>query len=237
MKKLGVIGGLGPQATAYFMQLIVEMTDAATDQEHIPMAIYSEPGIPDRTKYIIGQSNENPLPGMMECGCRLVELQIDYIAVPCMTAHYFHRELTEGISVPIINGVEETIRYLVQNGVSKVGVLVTDGAIRGNIFHAELEKNGIQTVIPTIEGQKKLMNIIYQEIKASKQVQIESFEEIVDDIRKKGVQVILLGCTELSLLKRDGILGSGYLDAMEVLAKTSVELCGKLKPKYKQLIT
>ena len=66
MKILGVIGGLGPLATVYFMQLVVEMTDASKDQEHIEMIVHSRPSIPDRTNYILKRSEDNPLPHMLD---------------------------------------------------------------------------------------------------------------------------------------------------------------------------
>lgn len=62
MKKLGVIGGLGPMATVYFLQLITQMSDARTDQEHMEIILHSKPRIPDRTRFIIGKSTENPMP-------------------------------------------------------------------------------------------------------------------------------------------------------------------------------
>ena len=68
MKKLGVIGGLGPMATAYFLQLLTQMSDAETDQEHMEILLHSKPRIPDRTRFILGRSGENPLPQMIEVG-------------------------------------------------------------------------------------------------------------------------------------------------------------------------
>ena len=89
MKKAGIIGGLGPKAMVYFLQLITEMTDAKTDQEHMELLIHSMPQTPDRTKFILGKSSENPLPFMMESGKELVSRGAEFIAIPCITAHYF----------------------------------------------------------------------------------------------------------------------------------------------------
>ena len=89
MKILGVIGGLGPMATAYFVQLVTQMTDAVTDQEHIEMIIHSKPSIPDRTKYILGLSKDNPLPLLLSVEDSLIEQGANIIAIPCITAHFF----------------------------------------------------------------------------------------------------------------------------------------------------
>lgn len=89
--KLGVIGGLGPLATACFLEMVTKMTDASCDQEHLEMIIYSAPGIPDRTAYILGRSPDSPVKPMIEIGRKLAREQVSCIAVPCMTAHYLYR--------------------------------------------------------------------------------------------------------------------------------------------------
>ena len=116
MKKLGVIGGLGPLATEYFYSLINKMTDANRDQDHIEMIIYSKPSIPDRTGYILGKSKENPIIPMIEVGRILGELGVDYIAIPCITGHNFYEVLASEIRVPIIHMVKETARELRVSG-------------------------------------------------------------------------------------------------------------------------
>ena len=94
-KTLGVIGGLGPMATAYYMELVIQMTDASCDQEHLNMIISSRPGTPDRTRYILGLSDENPAPVMIDAGRWLVAEGAEILAIPCITAHYFQKQLEE----------------------------------------------------------------------------------------------------------------------------------------------
>ena len=116
-KILGVIDGLGPIATAHFMELVINMTDAQTDQEHLPVIVYNMPFIPDRTAYILDNTKENPLPMMLKIGKTLQEQGADCIAVPCVTAHYFMGDLEAGVAVPLINGVRETAAHLKENGI------------------------------------------------------------------------------------------------------------------------
>ncbi len=106
-KKLGIIGGLGPMATSYFMRRIIELTDARTDQENIEMIIYNCPSIPDRTGYILGRSSESPLPKIEEIAHELEHQNVDYIAMPCITAHYFHDQLADSVFIPVSNGIKE----------------------------------------------------------------------------------------------------------------------------------
>ena len=235
---LGVIGGLGPIATAHFMELVIRMTEAQTDQEHLDMVIYNRPSIPDRTSYILDQTRPNPLPEMIRVGNALARQGAKLIAIPCMTAHYFHRELTRYIEAPIVHAIHETAVHLKKHGISKAGIMATDGTIRSRLFQQELEKHGITPVIPGEDGQKCVMSVIYDDIKANRPADMDKFDLASRDLREKGAQAIILGCTELSLVKRDCPIGAGYLDAMEVLAQTCVLRCGgRLKEEYQNLIS
>ena len=237
-KTLGVIGGLGPIATSHFMELIIRMTEAKVDQEHLDMILYSRPSIPDRTSYILDPTKPSPLPEMIRIGNALARQGADLIAIPCMTAHFFHEELAEAIPVPIVHAIHETCVHLKKHGIRKAGIMATDGTIRSKLFQRELLRHGIEPVIPGPEGQKCVMSIIYDDIKANRPADMEKFNRASQELRAQGAEAIILGCTELSLVKRDCRLGAGYLDAMEVLAQTCVVQCGgQLKEEYQELIS
>ena len=240
MKKeiLGVIGGLGPIATAHFMELVINMTRAENDQENVEMIIYNFPSIPDRTDYILGKSDQSPLPEMLRIGQVLSSQGVSLIAIPCVTAHYFYREIAQGIDAPVVNGIAETIALLNAKGVKKVGIMATDGTISTGLLSRELEMAGIEAVIPSEERQRDVMHLIYKNVKAGKRAEMERFRRVQQELTAGGAQVILLGCTELSLIKRDEQIGPGFLDIMEVLAQQSVLRCGKiLREEYENLIT
>lgn len=238
MKKLGVIGGLGPIATAYFYELLIKMTDADRDQDHIEMIIFSKPSIPDRTEYILGRSTESPVEPMIEIGKALVLAGVDYLAIPCITAHYFHEELTLGIDAQIIHIIKETVTNLKEHGIHTAGIMATDGTIHSGMFQRELMSQGIKPLVPTEQSQAFVTDLIYKDIKANRPAQMDKFRAVEEELKGMGAQVIILGCTELSLIKRDYMIGSGFIDAMEVLASCCVNLCGsKLKQEYMNLIT
>lgn len=237
MHTLGVIGGLGPMATAFFMQMVIEMTQADTDQEHIEMIVYNCPSIPDRTSYILGESRENPQEQMALIGRKLAADGADVIAIPCITAGCFHEYLAQKIRLPIINIVEEAARYLAAQGIKRIGLMATDGTVHCGLFQREMSGKGIEVILPGEGGQRDVMHLIYQNVKATRPVEMERFERVSKELWDKGAQVIILGCTELSMIRRDEKIGAGYLDAMQVLAKCVVELCGTLKEEYRDLIT
>ncbi len=237
-KTLGVIGGLGPIATAHFMELIIRMTQADTDQEHLDMIIYNRPSIPDRTGYILDPSRPNPLPEMVRVGNALALQGAGVIAIPCMTAHFFHRELSAQIHAPILHAIHETAVHLKMHGIERVGIMATDGTIQSGLFQRELKRHGITPLIPEPDGQNCVMHIIYDNIKAGRPADMDAFDFASRELWAQGAQAIILGCTELSLVKRDYPIGGGYLDAMEVLARRCVQACGgQLKAEYENLIS
>lgn len=234
---LGVIGGLGPLATAYFMELVVNMTLAQSEQENVDMIVYNFPSIPDRTGYLLGSNLKSPLPGLRSVAQSLARQRVSCIAIPCVTAHYFYRELQNSVSIPILNAIAETASLLKANGIRKVGIMATDGTIRSRLLTEELDNAGIIPIVPTAERQKDVMHLIYENIKVGKPPEMARFFRVQKELVDCGAQVILLGCTELSIIKRDEAIGAGYLDMMEVLARASVLRCGKkLKREYECLL-
>lgn len=234
---LGVIGGMGPMATSYLFELIIKMTKADCDADHLEVIIYNCPGVPDRTKYILGESEDSPLPKMMEVAHLLEQQQVACIAIPCMTAHYFHEELSK-VQVPIIHGIRKTAQVLKEAGIQKVGIMATDGTIRSGIFQKEIEDFGMEAILPDTENQRTIMKMIYEDVKAGKMPDLAEFMQVKDHfIKDHGAQAVVLGCTELSLIKKAYDLGDGVIDSLEVLAKEAVIACGKeINPEYETLV-
>jgi len=235
---LGVIGGMGPMATAYFMELVIRMTDAQTDQQHLDMIVYNSPSIPDRTAYILDNTKPDPAEPMLLIGKSLVRQGAGQLVIPCMTAHYFRQRLADKISTPILDGIAATARQLLDQGITRVGIMATDGCIAGGVFQQTLEQMGMEPILPDKRQQSNVMHLVYQNIKANKSPEMDRFRAVSHQLRTAGAQAIILGCTELSLIKRDYDIGAGYVDAMEALAQQAILSCGgKLKEEYENLIS
>ena len=235
---LGVIGGLGPRTTTHFMDLVASMTDAASDQDHIDMIVYNFPSIPDRRDYILGSSLKSPLPGLMAVARDLSRQGVSQIAVPSITAHFFYEELQSAAWVPILNAVTETVEALASAGVTEAGIMATDGTIVSGLLNGAMARRGIHPILPSRESQKGIMHLINDHIKAGNPGEMEAFQAVSQELWDKGAQVVVLGCTELSLLKSTAHLGEGYLDAIEVLARSAVLHSGKkLKKEYENLLS
>lgn len=214
-------------ATAYFMELLVKMTKAEKDQDHLEMIIYNCPTIPDRTAYILGKSKESPLPEIISLGKRLKDQDATCVAIPCITAHYFHKQIQDGIGIPVIHAIRETAETLKKAGIERVGIMATDGTISSGIFQTEIENAGMEAILPDAATQAAVMSLIYDEVKAGKTVDMIKFNNVKKHLRASGAQVIVLGCTELSVIKKDYEIGDGFIDAMEVLSRSAILACGK----------
>jgi len=224
---LGILGGVGPMATAYFYELLTSLTKADCDQEHIDIVISSRATTPDRTAFITGASDEDPLSAMIPDAKKLVDFGAELIAIPCNTAHYFYDRLAESVDIPILNIIEESVNYLKSRGVKRFGLLATDGTVNSRTYQRYCEGKGIECIVPDGIRQARVMEIIYNQIKCGAPVDMESFYEVAHYMRSIGCEKLILGCTELSLIKKNEGLGDFYVDSLECLAVSTIRACGK----------
>ena len=225
-QKLGVLGGMGPQATQVFYQFVLDRTEAARDQEHLPALILSDTGMPDRTSAILSGETEELYRRLLadarlleNCGCTA-------IAIPCNTSHYFVDRLQGELKVPIIHMIREAAAALAAQGKKRPGILATDGTIRSGLYQGECAALGMEAVVPDAGTQKLAMSIIYDEIKQGEQGSRDKFAQIDRALRWAGCDCAILACTELSVFATYHPLPSFYVDAMMVLAERAVTRCG-----------
>ena len=227
-KTVGVIGGLGPMATVYFYDMVVRLTDANCDQEHIDMVISNRATTPDRTDYIIGKSTDNPSDALKKDAKRLESFGSDFLVITCNTAHYFYDEVKNSVDIPVLNIIEETVKYAKEKGHKKLGILATTGNINTNLYQDMCQKYGVEFIILDENRQADIMSIIYGNIKSGKPANMDKFNLIEDYLKKNNCDGAILGCTELSILKNDNNLCNDfYIDSLEVLAVKTIENCGK----------
>jgi aspartate racemase len=226
---VGVLGGVGPAATVYFMQRVIDLTQAQRDQDHINMVVKQHATIPDRTAFLLGRSTSNPLPVMVEDARELQAAGATFIAMPCNTAHYFYDELQAAVDVPFVNIVDESISAAVAAtpDLSLLGVLATDGTVRSGTYERACQRRGLECLIPVEAVQAEVMDIIYEGVKAGRPVPRMRLEAVIAHLRDRGCQAIVLGCTELSVLGHQLGVPGDVIDSLDVLARRTIELCGK----------
>jgi len=223
-KIIGIIGGMGPEATADLYLRIIKVTPAKRDQDHPRVIIYSNSKVPDRTAAILG-TGPSPMPELIRAGKRLEEGGADFIIIPCNTAHYFLEPLQKELRVPILNMIKLSAKaaHTTQPKVKKAGLLATDGTIKSGIYRTAFSEVGIEIIEPIHEGQLDVMNAIYQCIKAGNLIDGGVLlRGVANKLIAAGAELIILGCTEVSLVLRQGDLAVPVLDPLQILAETAV---------------
>lgn len=227
-KMLGIIGGMGPEASCYFYENVIAHTKAEKDQEHIDMVLLSHASMPDRTE-AIRTGDDTHLINLLCNDARTLEtLGASNIAITCNTSHYFYKHIQNAVKIPVINMIQESVNYAVHkyDNVKRVGIMATDGTIGSKIYHKACRKTGVTPVQPSAERQTDVMSLIYDDIKAGKSGDRAKFDRVVSEFMRKGCDVIILACTELSVFKGKHEVASICLDAMDVLVEESIRRSG-----------
>lgn len=228
---VGVIGGVGPAATAYFLDMVVRLTRAERDQDHLDMVVLQHASIPDRTAFITGASDDDPGPVMAEDARRLERFGVELLVLPCNTAHHFTDEVEAAVRVPLLNIVAETVAEARRRvpGLGALGVLATDGTARAGVYQRAAAAHGIACVLPTDEDQALVMRIIYDQVKAGRPIDHDALEAVIGRLRAAGADVVVLGCTELSVAAADsGLLERDrrVVDSLDTLARSTIRRAG-----------
>lgn len=234
-KVIGILGGMGPEATVDCFAKIIGNTPAEKDQDHLRVIIDSNPKVPDRTRAILGEG-ESPVPVLAE-GCKALKCAgADFIIIPCVSAHFFLEELRKEAELPILSifdVVAETIESEYPD-IKLVGLMGTTGTIRGGLFQKRLARSGIDTLVCDENTQQQVMNAIY-EIKRGilkqspehvKSVLIKAAKSLID----RGSKAIVAGCTEIPLALKMEDLAVPYFDVLALLARAAIRYAGK-EPK------
>lgn len=223
---IGIIGGMGPEATADLYMKIIKATKVENDQDHFRVIIDSNPKIPDRTAAIL-RNGESPVEAMIQTGKNLEKLGADICCIPCITAHYFIEELQKELSVKIVNALEEVNIYLKENypKIKNVGILATMGSVKTEIFKKYLPDFNI--IYPSAETQsEKVMEAIYG-CEGIKRGYLEGkplnyLREASNELIDKGADVIIGGCTEITLALKAEHINKPLIDPMNIVAKRVV---------------
>ncbi|MDD6800690.1 MAG: amino acid racemase [Firmicutes bacterium] len=224
---LGILGGLGPMATVFFYEMLTARTSASCDQDHIDIVISSRATTPDRSAFITGKSGESPLPVMIEEAKKLAAYGADILVMPCNTAHYFYDELIKAVPVRFINIIEETVRLCKDRNIKKIGVMATEGTVCSGAYQHVCMKYGVECEIPSKINQDALMSVIFDDIKQGRSADMGKFMSAAEELERKGCGAMVLGCTELSLIKKDNLLDDRFVDSLEALADATILACGK----------
>jgi aspartate racemase len=236
-KVIGILGGMGPEATLDCFDKIIKNTPAEKDQDHLRVLIDCNPKVPDRTAAICEQGM-SPVPAILESAYSLIKAGADFIIIPCVSAHFFLEELRRHIDIPILSifdAITESIKR-VSPAIQSVGLLATTGTIWGGMLQKRLEQSNISVIIPGDLDQEKVMGGIYK-IKATQERDLRKktkrgLMEVANHLIEKGAQGIVAGCTEVPLAIGPEDLNVPFFDPLLILARAAIRNAGR-KPKIR----
>lgn len=230
-KTIGILGGMGPEATSFFFGLIIKKTKAAEDQEHIKVIIYNNPEIPPRTNAIL-RNGPSPLPHLLEGVRMLRQAGADFIVMPCVTAHYYYNDILAQEKVSFLNLLDETLFYTLRKfpGIKRVGLIGSTGTLKSRLFHDVFAKEGIDVVAPGDKEQKLVMEAIFGEQGIKAGFTFGGPEEIILQTAKalieRGAEAIIAGCTEVPLVLKEDDIPVSLIDPLHILAEVCILKAG-----------
>ncbi len=218
-KVIGVLGGMGPQATVDFYRRLISLAQKEFDARNgkdFPFILIFNISPPD----IISGKNRRILPFLEEGVKRLEEGEADFIVIPCNTVHVFINELKKTVTIPILSLIEETIRSVRNKGLKRVGILGTKTTIKEEIYQEKLEKFKIKSIVPGKADLRQLVEIISRVIAGERKEEDKDFIlALINKMVNQGAQGIILGCTEIPLIIKQEDVNVPIFDTLEILAK------------------
>lgn len=228
---LGVLGGMGPLATADFLRKLVETTPAARDQDHMPVFVHSVPQIPDRSESFLTGSDA-PWPFLLS-GLRILESAgAGAVAIPCNTAHLWHARLAAATDLEVLHIGRATSAAVTSHpaALTRVGLLATSATIKGRIYHDALSAAGVDVIVPSAQHQTELVTAGIAAVKAGDLATAtpllrRAAAQLVDD----GAKGVILGCTELPLVLTGEASDVPLFDTTQLLVKACIARWSKSK--------
>ncbi|MCP4024327.1 MAG: amino acid racemase [Desulfobacteraceae bacterium] len=224
-KTVGIIGGMGPEATVDLMRRIIDLTPAKDDIDHIRCLVENNPKIPSRIKAIIEGDGEDPGPYMADIGKRLETWGADFLVIACNTAHFYYDIVQNAVNIPVIHLIDLVANHVKTNfpGHEKVGMLASPAVAITGLYSKRLSNLGIQDVWPDPLYQEKLFSIIKQVKKGNTGLNVmDDYKKVCENLIAKGAGIAIVACTELSAL--GGVLPVTAIDASQVLAAEIVKV-------------
>ena len=226
------MGGLGPEATVFLFQKILQYTPASKDQEHLRILIDNNPKIPERLPAILG-TGPDPVPMMVSSGQALIRAGAEFIIIPCVSAHHFLPDLRRKIALPILSMLDEASIDIKASRppIKTVGLVAAEGTMKIGLFQNRLSNEGIQTIIPEgndrVEVQEYIFRIKDTRAKHDRREIARKFGEIAERMVVRGAEAILIGCTEISIVMDSESFAVRGFDALTILAKAAIREAGR----------
>lgn len=227
-KTVGVLGGMGPDATVDFMATVIALTKAAKDQDHIRMLVDHNPGVPDRQAAMYGD-RAAVSKVLSDMALRLEAAGADFLVMPCNTAHVFLDDVLPLLQVPFVHIIDETVAEIkaLCPAARRVAVMATSACVEAGAYQAAIEAAGAKCALPSATGQQQLMELIIRIKRGDRSQAVrDAMRVLARDLVAAGAEVIVAGCTEIPLVLRGEDLEVPFVSSTEVLARRCITMAG-----------
>ena len=225
-KTVGVLGGMGPEATVDFMAKVIALTDASCDQDHVRMLVDHNPHVPNRQDAILGDG-EDPGLVLADMAADLEASGADFLVIPCNTAYVFEDAILAATHVPLISIIGVSIAAAQEQApdAERIGVLATDGCLKSGVFQAGLEAAGLAGELPTDDELRELMALV-KTIKAGRQTDAtgRAMADLAEALVSRGAGAVIAGCTEIPLVLKQDAVSVPLISSTDALAEITVQL-------------
>lgn len=222
---VGIIGGMGPEATVDLMRRVIAKTPVRDDQDHIHLIVESNPKIPSRIAHLIEGSGPDPTPELVRIAANLQRAGADALAIPCNTAHAYADSIRRAVSIPLLDMVSLTVEKIAASGRTRVGLLASTAVHNTALYATAFSAQGIATLLPS--RQDEVMALIRAVKRGDTGVQAQAALGRIALEMADRADVLLIGCSELSVIAAG--ISVPFVDSLDVLAQAVVTFAGPNK--------
>ena len=226
-KTVGVIGGMGPEATVDLMRRVLRATPAKDDVDHIRMVVDNNPKVPSRMRAIVEGTGEDPAATMAEMARKLAEWGVDFLAIPCNTAHYYYDQVASAVNIPVLNMIELTAKTVIaeSSGIRTVGLLASTAVLLTQLYDKRFQAKAVDVIHPSSKLQDRLMAAICK-VKTGRYGQDvrDTLRSAANELVGRRAEVLIIACTELSVIADAVDVDVKLYDSSQVLAETIVRM-------------
>ena len=221
-KTVGVLGGMGPDATVDFLSKVVRATPAEKDQDHLRILVDNNPQVPNRQDALL-RGGEDPGPVLAAMARGLETSGADFLVMPCNTAHAFKDAIVAAVDIPLLSIIDVSVEAC--SGAAAIGLLATDGCLASGVFQDALARREIRTILPDAPETSALMDLITR-IKAGKPgADVASgMLALAEALVARGADAIIAGCTEIPLVLTPEKLDVPFVSSTDALAAATVAM-------------
>jgi len=223
---VGIIGGMGPDATVDFMSRVLRATPANADQDHVRMVVEHNPRIPSRQLAMKGEG-ENPGPVIAAMAARLEAAGADFLVMPCNLAHAWQSDIRAATSIPFVSIVDESLLSALSRSddQSAIGLMTTPGCFTSGLYQQALSDAGRPAIVQTPDELSETM-LLVEKIKGGDQSTevADGLKQLANRLVDRGAKVLIAACTEFPLVLTESMFNVAFVSSTDVLAKKTVAL-------------